>query len=109
MLNYISEVQFLMFCAFKCLEKYKMQTRMTEQECGTVLEEEAKLMSYHLSVLAKDDPFGMNLNVNIKYLKQIYVFVSIVQTQDFFFGLFYGYFIDSFKCFIHISLWLNIL
>lgn len=58
-----------------------MQTRMTEQECGTVLEEEAKLMSYHLSVLAKDDPFGMNLNVNIKYLKQIYVFVSIVKLK----------------------------
>ncbi|CAG2191091.1 unnamed protein product [Mytilus edulis] len=57
------EERILMESIDECLEKYKMQTRMTEQECGTVLEEEAKLMSYHLSVLAKDDPFGMNLNI----------------------------------------------
>ncbi|CAG2208056.1 unnamed protein product [Mytilus edulis] len=44
------------------LDKYRTQNRSCEQLCGSVVEYEADLMSKSLSLMEKDDPFGINLN-----------------------------------------------
>ncbi|XP_071171121.1 uncharacterized protein [Mytilus edulis] len=44
------------------LDKYRTQNRSCEQLYGSVVEYEADLMSKSLSLMEKDDPFGINLN-----------------------------------------------
>ncbi|XP_052101761.1 uncharacterized protein LOC127735565 [Mytilus californianus] len=52
------------------LEEYRTQNRSYEQLYGSIVEYEADLMSKSLSLLEKDDPFGINLNMIEKYIQR---------------------------------------